>query len=69
MTDYQIFYTTTEAAKLLRCDRRTVHRGIAEGTIPAVTIGRLVRIPAAAFHAALHLPPVGDTGADLRAVS
>jgi excisionase family DNA binding protein len=58
-----LFYTTGEAAELLRCDPRTINRGIAEGIIPAVKIGRTVRIPVDAFHAATHLRPHADGGA------
>lgn len=69
----RLFYTATEAAEILRCDRRTVHRGIADGTIPAVKISdRVVRIPVTAFRAVFQLDaPIAtaDTAIGLRAVS
>ncbi len=54
MTD-GLFYRRTELARLLECDPRTVDRGIEAGTIPAVRIGKVVRIPIAAAHRALGL--------------
>lgn len=37
--------TVTETAALLEVDERTVHRGIDDGGIPAVRVGRRVLIP------------------------
>lgn len=37
--------TTVEAAELLGVDRRTVSRGIADGTIPSIRVGRRLLIP------------------------
>lgn len=52
----RLFATTAEVAQILRCDRRTVHRGIEDGTIPAVRIGdRVVRIPIPALLESLGL--------------
>jgi excisionase family DNA binding protein len=39
----------SQAAEVLNCDPRTVSRGIAEGTIPSLKIGRRVFIPVAQF--------------------
>lgn len=41
--------TLDEAAAHLHVSIKTVRRRIADGTIPAVRIGRLIRIPAAAL--------------------
>jgi excisionase family DNA binding protein len=38
-----------EAAGLLKCDPRTVSRGIAEGSIPAIKLGRRQVIPRKPF--------------------
>ena len=54
MTD-GLFYRRAELARLLGCDPRTVDRGIEAGTIPAVRIGKFIRIPIAAAHHALGL--------------
>lgn len=37
--------TAVDAAELLGVDRRTVSRGIADGTIPSIRVGRRVLIP------------------------
>jgi excisionase family DNA binding protein len=51
-----LFYRRADAARILDCDPRTVDRGIADGLIPAVRIGSLVRIPVHAFHEAMGIP-------------
>jgi excisionase family DNA binding protein len=38
-----------EAAVLLKCDPRTVSRGIADGSIPAIKLGRRQVIPRKPF--------------------
>ena len=45
----KIYLRTTEAAEILGVSTRTIRRRIKDGTIPAVKIGRLVRIPASAI--------------------
>lgn len=45
----RLFVRASEAAEVLHCDPRTVMRGVSEGTIPAVKIGRMVRIPVRGF--------------------
>ncbi|MEP6654536.1 MAG: helix-turn-helix domain-containing protein [Myxococcales bacterium] len=37
--------TVTEAAALLRVDRKTIHREIACGRMPHIRLGRVIRIP------------------------
>lgn len=61
MTD-RLFYRRSELAALMRCDPRTVDRGIEAGTIPAVRIGKVVRIPIVAAHRALGLLPPDSGG-------
>lgn len=39
--------TVTECAQVLECDPRTVSAAIAAGTLPAVRLGRTLRIPVA----------------------
>jgi excisionase family DNA binding protein len=41
------FNTVDEAAKVLRTNRKTVYEAVARKEIPAVRIGRLLRIPGA----------------------
>jgi excisionase family DNA binding protein len=41
------FNTVDETARVLRTDRKTVYDAIARKEIPAVRIGRLLRIPGA----------------------
>lgn len=45
-------YTVLEAAEILRLRRDTVYGLIKRGELPAVRIGRTVRIPESAFRAA-----------------
>ena len=40
------FLTVAEFAALLRCDRKTVYEEIRLGRLPAVRLGRILRIPA-----------------------
>lgn len=41
------FSTVDEVAKKLRVNRKTVYEAIARGEIPAVRIGRALRVPSA----------------------
>ena len=41
--------TRSQAAHLLKCDPRTVSRGIADGSIPAIKLGRRQVIPRVPF--------------------
>ena len=41
----RLFITVTELAALLQLDPRTIRRGIQDGSIPAVRVGRSTRIP------------------------
>ncbi|MGO9292505.1 MAG: helix-turn-helix domain-containing protein [Streptosporangiaceae bacterium] len=41
----KLFATTTEAAAILRYDRRTIYQGIEAGEIPATRVGATYRIP------------------------
>lgn len=39
----------TDAASLLKCDPRTVSRGMADGSIPSISLGRRKLIPLIPF--------------------
>ena len=43
------FYSPAEAAARLGVSTKTLRRRISDGTIPAVRIGRLIRVPASAL--------------------
>ena len=45
-------YTVLEAAEILRVRRDTVYNLIKRGDLPAIRMGRVVRIPESAFRAA-----------------
>lgn len=47
--DAEPYLTAGRVAVLLGCTPRTVHADVAAGRIPAVTVGRLVRIPTRIF--------------------
>lgn len=49
-------YTAEEAAEILRVRRDTVYNLIKRGDLPAIRMGRVVRIPESAFRA------TGNTG-------
>lgn len=57
------FLTIREAAVLLRCCPDTVRAGIRRGDLPAVRIGRVVRLPRARL-----VPVVDDAAPVLEAV-
>lgn len=61
--DPRTYLTTVEAAHRLGISERTVRRRIADGTIPVVRLGRLVRIPATATNGQ-ERPPAATTGDD-----
>lgn len=56
----RLFLTVAELAKLMHLDPRTVRRGIAEGTIPAVRLGTSVRIPVPRVRDLLGLPSMDE---------
>jgi len=43
----RLFNTVDEVAKELRTNRKTIYDAIARGEIPAVRIGRALRVPSA----------------------
>lgn len=43
------FFSVDTLAGILRVDRKTVYGAIADGTIKALRLGRIIRIPAAAI--------------------
>jgi excisionase family DNA binding protein len=51
-----------EAAELFGVKRETIYRHVRRGTLPAVRLGGLVRIPADALDAALEASRTGPTG-------
>ena len=53
----RLFMTVTELAALMKLDPRTVRRGIEDGSIPAVRVGRSTRIPVPKVRALMGLDP------------
>ena len=49
MDDHQTLLTVPEAAKLLRIGRNLAYELVAQGEIPSVRFGRLIRVPRAAL--------------------
>jgi excisionase family DNA binding protein len=66
MTSDQLL-TVAEVAERLRLHPITVRRHITAGRLPAVRIGRSVRVPASAVEALVGQPPVSDLRAAYRA--
>jgi excisionase family DNA binding protein len=50
-TKPKLAYTVPEVAAMLDCGEDAVRAGIRKGEIPAIWLGRLVKIPAEPFHA------------------
>jgi excisionase family DNA binding protein len=55
-----VVITRSQAARLLKCDPRTVSRGIQAGSIPAIKLGRRQVIPRTPF-----LKLLGLVGGDI----
>lgn len=51
--DKRLVYDLTEAAELLGLSRTSVYVAAANGDIPTIRVGRLIRVPRAALHAML----------------
>jgi len=51
----RLFVTVTELAALMQLDPRTVRRGIEDGSIPSIRVGRSTRIPVPKIRALLGL--------------
>ncbi|MHB8188022.1 MAG: helix-turn-helix domain-containing protein [Dermatophilaceae bacterium] len=51
----RLFVTVTELAALMQLDPRTVRRGIEEGSIPSIRVGRSTRIPVPKIRALIGL--------------
>ena len=49
MSSKEAVISRTDAATLLKCDPRTVSRGMADGTIPSIPLGRRKLIPLKPF--------------------
>ncbi len=49
MTDNATLLTVPETAKLLRISRNLAYELIAQGGIPAIRLGRIIRVPRAAL--------------------
>jgi excisionase family DNA binding protein len=43
------YLSVAEAAQRLRVDRKTIHRALADRTLPCVRLGRVIRIPTSAL--------------------
>jgi excisionase family DNA binding protein len=50
MNDDQLLLTVPETAKLLRISRNLAYELVARGELPAVRLGRVIRIPRAALN-------------------
>ena len=62
MDDSQAMLTVPEAAKLLRIGRNLASELVAQGEIPSVRFGRLLRVPRAALEAQLRIDSDPDEG-------
>jgi excisionase family DNA binding protein len=51
----RLFVTVTELAALMQLDPRTVRRGIEDGSIPSIRVGRSTRIPVPKIRALIGL--------------
>jgi excisionase family DNA binding protein len=51
----RLFVTVTELAALMQLDPRTVRRGIEDGSIPSIRVGRATRIPVPKIRALIGL--------------
>ena len=51
----RLFVTVTELAELMQLDPRTVRRGIEDGSIPSIRVGRSTRIPVPKIRALIGL--------------
>jgi len=51
----RLFLTVTELAALMQLDPRTVRRGIEDGSIPSIRVGRSTRIPVPKIRALIGL--------------
>jgi hypothetical protein len=49
MNSNEAVISRTDAATLLKCDPRTVSRGIVDGSIPSISLGRRKLIPLKPF--------------------
>jgi len=56
------YLSPAEAAELFGVKRETIYRHVRSGTLPAVRLGGLVRIPADALAAALEDSRTGPSG-------
>jgi excisionase family DNA binding protein len=54
------FYTVDETAKVLKTDSKTVYGAILKKQIPAVRVGRLLRIPGAWLRRSAEITEAGD---------
>ena len=61
-------YTVLEVAEILRVRRDTVYNLIKRGDLPAIRMGRVVRIPESAFRAAGNTAPEKSEPPDKRPV-
>jgi excisionase family DNA binding protein len=53
MSEETLVYTVVEAGKLLGLTRNGSYEAVKKGSIPAIKIGKLIRVPKRALHAML----------------
>lgn len=63
MDDHQTLLTVPEAAKLLRIGRNLAYELVAQGEIPSIRFGRLIRVPRAALEERIRAQGVATDGA------
>ena len=61
-------YTVSEAAEILRVQRDTVYNLIKRGDLPAIRMGRTIRIPESAFRVTENTAPEKRETPDKRPV-
>lgn len=57
-SDDRLVYDVPEAGRMLGLARNASYEAAKRGTIPTIKIGKLIKVPKAAFHALLEKPGV-----------
>lgn len=64
LDDLPLLLTVEEAARVLRIGRNGAYAAVSDGVLPAIRIGRRIRIPRAALAALIHQHGAMTGGAD-----